>query len=321
MSKPNPLKRKGPKITLPLSAFTPPNSGTKDSFPDASTLHPTTVVDANVVVSDSRTLEQWKKEASQSIHLANKLDTAVVSAPAIDAVQIASLIPSDVQVLSLSLPFSLEESTPDIPSLPVPIHLSTTYIGTSDTSIKSLRWALQQGRPVEVDPGFPLSEASFEQFEDLIAKATDGLRNIPPIVISNTLPPPEHKDVALVKLMTDPAYRRYQSQIAALSFIPSLVVKYAPPATMPESTYGDAEAEAEWERRIKAYLGTAIEAFGYERIMFASSSSDKAPTTHVAQWYGLARECFIEFAVDQACVDAVFGGNAMRVYGSNTGRR
>lgn len=62
-------RRKGPKTLprLPLSAFSPPNSGTSERFPlppSPSTIHPDNVVDAHVVgtVED---LRLWKQEAGQ----------------------------------------------------------------------------------------------------------------------------------------------------------------------------------------------------------------------------------------------------------------
>lgn len=63
------VRRKGPKTLpkLPLSAFTPPNSGTSEKFPlppSPSTIHPDAVVDASVVIADGD-LSQWKKEAGE----------------------------------------------------------------------------------------------------------------------------------------------------------------------------------------------------------------------------------------------------------------
>ena len=63
------LRRKGPKTLprLPLSAFSPPNSGTSDRFPlppSPSTIHPDSVVDAHVMVTTGD-LSQWKQEAGE----------------------------------------------------------------------------------------------------------------------------------------------------------------------------------------------------------------------------------------------------------------
>lgn len=60
-------RRKGPKTLprLPLSAFSPPNSGTSERFPlpaSPSTIHPDNVVDAHIVATTGD-LSQWKQEA------------------------------------------------------------------------------------------------------------------------------------------------------------------------------------------------------------------------------------------------------------------
>ncbi|KAG8800047.1 hypothetical protein FRC16_003820 [Serendipita sp. 398] len=65
------------------------------------------------------------------------------------------------------------------------------------------------------------------------------------------------------------------------------------------------------------YLGPIIEAFGFNRIIFASSSPSSAKHDSVpANWYELAREAVAELGIDQEGVDAIFGGNAKAVYGS-----
>ena len=61
-------RRKGPKSlpTLPLSAFSPPNTGVSDSFPlppSPSTVHPDFVIDASV--RDS--IPEWKKQTTGSL--------------------------------------------------------------------------------------------------------------------------------------------------------------------------------------------------------------------------------------------------------------
>lgn len=63
------LRRKGLKTLprLPLSAFSPPNSGTSEQFPlppSPSTIHPEHVVDAHVVAS-AGDLVEWKAQAGE----------------------------------------------------------------------------------------------------------------------------------------------------------------------------------------------------------------------------------------------------------------
>lgn len=76
-------RRKGPKQLprLPLSVFTPPNSGTSDKFPlppSPSTVHPENVVDAHVVGDPG--LQKWQNEAGGT--LGSRAYGVVVSAPA-----------------------------------------------------------------------------------------------------------------------------------------------------------------------------------------------------------------------------------------------
>lgn len=64
-------RRKGPKTlpTLPLSAFTPPNTGTSDKFPLApspSTIQPEEVIDAHVLAPNGD-LATWTSQAGQAL--------------------------------------------------------------------------------------------------------------------------------------------------------------------------------------------------------------------------------------------------------------
>ena len=75
------VRRKGPKglPKLPLSAFSPPPSGSSDSFPrppSPSTIHPAKVIDAHVVAPGGD-LSKWQQEISQA--LSGKLAGAAVS--------------------------------------------------------------------------------------------------------------------------------------------------------------------------------------------------------------------------------------------------
>jgi hypothetical protein len=78
------LRRKLPKDLpkLPISAFTPPNTSTLESFPlppSPSVLQPVQVIDANVVSNDIN-YSQWKKEAGQN--LSSKIRGVVLALPA-----------------------------------------------------------------------------------------------------------------------------------------------------------------------------------------------------------------------------------------------
>lgn len=66
-------------------------------------------------------------------------------------------------------------------------------------------------------------------------------------------------------------------------------------------------------------VGPAVEAFGFERIIFGSAPSPTSRATSSAgDWYEIARESFAELGVDQETVDGIFGNNAKRVYGARS---
>lgn len=56
-------------------------------------------------------------------------------------------------------------------------------------------------------------------------------------------------------------------------------------------------------------VGPIVEAFGTDRILYASSGSENP-----GGWYELAREVVAELGVEQEAVDAIFGGNANGVF-------
>ena len=93
-------RRKGLKKTLPslpLSAFSPPNSGTGEIFPlppSPSTVHPAVVVDAHVIVADADgSLASWKNETGED--LTGRIGGVVLSLPPTDAEKfVAGLVAS-----------------------------------------------------------------------------------------------------------------------------------------------------------------------------------------------------------------------------------
>ena len=69
-------------------------------------------------------------------------------------------------------------------------------------------------------------------------------------------------------------------------------------------------------------MGPAVEAFGFERIIFGSAPSPVSRAqSNAADWYEIAREAFAELGVDQESIDAVFGGNAQRIYAAGSNGR
>jgi hypothetical protein len=78
------------------------------------------------------------------------------------------------------------EDPPAYLSSKIPVSLCTVYKETTEHSIASLRWALQQGRPVDIDIQADMNNAEkvWEALEDLITKATADLEKPAPIVLS-----------------------------------------------------------------------------------------------------------------------------------------
>ena len=68
-------------------------------------------------------------------------------------------------------------------------------------------------------------------------------------------------------------------------------------------------------------VGPAVEAFGFQRILFGSSAAapltGNSPASNAGDWYEIARESFAELGVEQDAIDAVFAENAKLVYGAS----
>ena len=67
-------------------------------------------------------------------------------------------------------------------------------------------------------------------------------------------------------------------------------------------------------------VGSVVEAFGFQRILFGSSPaaplSGSSPASNAGDWFELARESFAELGIEQDAIDAVFAQNARLVYGA-----
>jgi hypothetical protein len=133
----------------------------------------------------------------------------------------------------------------------IPISLRTVYTENTPQCIETLRWALQQGCPVDIDiqANMGNGDAAWEALEDFMTKSTADIENPSPITLStlsrflyridvltvsgplgNLLPPPNALAFPIYQLMNHPTYRAYQNQIAALSLFSNVYIKFIPPA-------------------------------------------------------------------------------------------
>ncbi|KAI0666628.1 hypothetical protein C8Q78DRAFT_984011 [Trametes maxima] len=357
-------RRKGPKELpkLPLSAFSPPNTGTSDRFPLApspSTLQPEEIIDAHVIAPNGD-LANWQSQVGQSF--GGKTRGVVLSLHGVPQAEVEKVVQecssassSSTPVLAIAVPFVLEDGSPSSPpsylanasSSKPSIVLSTTFKESSPAAIEALTWASTQGLTVNIDVQSDLQqESGWDSLEELLARTTASPDAKGKIILSNILPPPDSLALPIVKLLTHPVYRSYQGRTASLSLFANLFVNFLPPAwgaptpptpppAPPAEGEGDARSEEErekaarleskeakeWKRRIKMYIGPAVEAFGFQRILFGSSPAapltSASPVSRAGDWFELARESFAELGVEQDAIDAVFAENAKQVYGES----
>ncbi|OAX42283.1 hypothetical protein K503DRAFT_863198 [Rhizopogon vinicolor AM-OR11-026] len=327
-------RRKGPKNlpSLPLSAFSPPSTGTSDMFPlppTPSALFPGEVIDAHM---------RYEALESAGVDLAGTEVTGAVLLlkDLVVPEGLQSSLAQKVRVFSVAAPFELSGPVPSDHS--VQSELSgilqsryTSYTAAHEQpearsrAIETLKWAFSNSRLIDIDVQCDIMSdvSKYETFEDLLTKATADLpadKKVP-IVLSNILPPPHDLSLPIVKLLAHPSYRNYQGHSATLSLFPNLYVKFTPPMwnqAVPGA--GDPTSEMdqhrEWKRKLKMFIGPVLEAFGYERIIFGTSPSfSTSSLPNPADWYALVRESFAELAVEQEAIDAIFSLNAKKIYG------
>jgi len=265
---------------------------------------------------------------------------------------------NDVRILSVLVPFALEDSTPsDVPSYlsgtaTLPATLATTYNGATpvaaeveddpkdqpqvEAPVKNLKWALQHSKVVDIDVegGIMAADSSlYDSFVNLLTKATKldhsaddptATRKRTPIVLSNILPPPVDPTMLVVTMMNHPTYTAYRQRVALLSLFENVHVKLLPPTwtlveSAPDSEEGKRNREKEWKDILKLFIAPVLEAFGFERIIFGSSPATASDASaQPTNWYRLTQESFRELAVEQDEINKVFMENAERVYGATS---
>ncbi|KAG8214024.1 hypothetical protein J3R82DRAFT_10779 [Butyriboletus roseoflavus] len=279
-SHPGPRRRGKDIPRLPLSAFSPPNTGTSDTFPlppTPSLITPSGLVDSHLQIS----LDAAGRYEADISHLKSARKRAVVlsskghSAEAI----LASLqsLQSDVvdaRVLATLIPFALGSTEiPQYLSATDPLVLTTTYDGTTPVTaeaeedgedraqveipVKNLRWALQHCRVVDldIDGGIVTADASmYDSLVNLLTKAskldTDTKRT--PIVLTNVLPPPLDSITPVVTMMNHPTYTTYRQRISLFSLFENVYVKLLPPTWV--STESTASLEEKQEKELRNIL-------------------------------------------------------------------
>ncbi|QRW21330.1 hypothetical protein RhiXN_06319 [Rhizoctonia solani] len=342
--------RRPPKLSPALfSAAVGAGAPTGGLPPSPSAQNPTEVHDAHVELASPGALLKWKTEAGGVY--GPKIKSVVLALPANaaskDVLGRSYNHPRRVGNHRTLYPIPALGPPPEL-TAPVPIAYSFTFKQSSDALVEALRWASDK-HPVDIDVQVDLikDEQGWDALEELISKVVsdpdqqkgeaDSVSqpkpNLKPIVLSNLLPPPGALAVPTVKLLTHPMYLAYQERIASLSFNLNVYLKYLPPdwhtptptsplpGSKPSDPEGsirdlDSEEKKEWKRRTKMYLGPAIEAFGYSRLVFGSSpSTTSTSTSNAGDWYQIAKESVAELGVDQEGLDAVFGTNAKTIYG------
>jgi hypothetical protein len=206
------MPRKGLKNlpTLPLSVFTPPNTGTSDQFPlsvSPSTVHPEIVIDAHVTTNDGD-LGQWKKEIGQS--LGGRIGGVILTLQGKDLdvektlaeyaqLFLIELLAEDMRrldsgnetvVMAVAVPFSLESASPPaLPKSKYPISLSTTYTNPVPDS-PGFKWALDQGCPIDlaIRCNAMENDAQWESLEDMLTKAIQDSPKKTPVVLCQLRP-------------------------------------------------------------------------------------------------------------------------------------
>jgi hypothetical protein len=180
---------------LPLSAFSPPSSGTGERFPlppSPTTVHPQAVYDASVTISSIDALTAYSAALGNS--LSTRLSGVVVSVPesAVGSVDqmcvITFLIEMGLSVLTLLLAFSISSSKVPVLAISVPLSDSsastsaanvkvvsnTAFTRTSSELVQSVKGALSGG-VVEINVKSDLSsDAGWEALEEFLTAVLEG---------------------------------------------------------------------------------------------------------------------------------------------------
>lgn len=317
---------------LPLSAFAATSASTIPGAPapsSPSSIHPASIIDAHVAIKSVADLGGQKADSAFDTKLNGVvvvLSTADGADKVLDELKGA---PSAASIKAVGVPVALASGAPSTPSFltgapfPISVYSTVSKSTVSPSLVEGVSWALDAGFPLELDvQGTSADDAEgYEYLAELISSAQDASQKKPtPIILTNVLPPQSSVDLPIVKLLSHPGYIAYQAHVGSLSLVPNTFLKFIPPTW---DTVGEGEdgllSESqvkEWKRRVKMYLGPAVEAFGEDRIIFGTSSASPDGRTRIrpVDWYSLARESITEIGVEQEGVDGIFSGNALSIY-------
>jgi hypothetical protein len=91
-------------------------------------------------------------------------------------------------VISFSLADPVPSAIPTSPDPSIPISFSTVFYQSTPEAADALKWALQTGRPVDINLPDASTEGVLEGIQDLLAKATTDLTHVPPIILGEGPP-------------------------------------------------------------------------------------------------------------------------------------
>ncbi|EED83037.1 predicted protein, partial [Postia placenta Mad-698-R] len=268
-------RRKGAKALprLPLSAFTPPNTGSSEAFPlppSPSTLQPEELVDAYVIAPDGD-LSEWKAQAGETLR--RKTKGVVLALPQKEPAEVEKILANirsgslDVPVVAVLVPVIPAEGeatfTPpaylESPGSSTPALVPSAIFTKNEPRVReALQWALKTGHTVHIDVQCDIREVEggWDALEEMLTSMTiskDVKELHGKIVVSNILPPPDDLALPIVKLLTHPSYRNYQSHAAALSLFGNVWVNLLPPAWGAPVPSASQKERNEWKRRLKMY--------------------------------------------------------------------
>ncbi|OSX55863.1 hypothetical protein POSPLADRAFT_1063400 [Postia placenta MAD-698-R-SB12] len=184
-------RRKGAKALprLPLSAFTPPNTGSSEAFPlppSPSTLQPEELVDAYVIAPDGD-LSEWRAQAGETLR--RKTKGVVLALPQKEPAEVEKILAKirsgslDVPVVAVLVPVIPAEGeatfTPpaylESPGSSTPALVPSAIFTKNEPRVReALQWALKTGHTVHIDVQCDIREVEggWDALEEMLTSMT-----------------------------------------------------------------------------------------------------------------------------------------------------